>query len=204
PPHPPRNSVLEEKSKTYHSLKKKLLKAKGLVTGKAALKELLKNHADALKKEKDEIADHLGFLTINKRCDRQAFKALLFYFLASPIFKADEIEMAWVNKLVSIGSDQYSNQTLTHLCNSLYQKNSAKDITLDFDTLHKKPHDFGKLVCLYYKNYGRYNQNSKFLDENNREIKQIGQIFITRTLKVTGDDYEFRGKQTLQCLELDL
>ncbi|CCF81656.1 hypothetical protein [Helicobacter bizzozeronii] len=197
-------SATEEKSESYDTLKKKLLKAKGLVTGRIALKELLKNHADLLERDKIELADHLGFLTINKRCDRDAFRALLFYFLASPIFKADEIEEAWVNKLrflVESYSRSGAHRSATsNLCFYLYQKNEVKERALDFDTLKTKPHDFGKLVCLYYE-YGRY---GKFLDANNQQIKQIGEIFITHTLKVSGDDYYFNGRQILQYLELDI
>ncbi|WP_104639735.1 NAD-dependent DNA ligase [Helicobacter bizzozeronii] len=201
-------SATEEKSESYDTLKEKLLKAKGLVTGRMALKELLKNHADLLERDKIELADHLGFLTLNKRCDQQAFKALLFYFLASPTFKTNEIEKAWVrklaytpiNKLPSIIHAQYSNKIIQNLHDSLCQENGTKERNLDFDTLKTKPHDFGKLVCLYYENSDR----GKFLDENDQQIKQIGQIFITRTLKVSGDNYGFSGVQTLQFLELDI
>ncbi|BCZ19736.1 hypothetical protein NHP190012_13780 [Helicobacter sp. NHP19-012] len=162
---------------------------------------MLKGYADFLGKDKNEIADHLGALTKNKNGDRQAFRALLFYLLASPVFKASELEKAWIEKLQIAGTieelaDMLSMDRYTEIC----------EITLDFHALQTQVHDFGKIVCFASIDFSF---GIEPMDENNQPLKHIPLwLFITRTLKIKGKSFAGQsfglGERTLQYLELDL
>ncbi|WP_285693204.1 hypothetical protein, partial [Helicobacter ailurogastricus] len=214
--------TLKERSNGYEALKYKLLNAKGLVTGKAALKELLKDYADFLEKDKNEIADHLSelsipyleeivpnvlFVSVLERAtgnhgNPKVSTALLFYLLASPIFATYEAK-------------QWSDH-LPHDLNNLARligKNTYH-LNLKFDTLKTKAHDFGKLVCFCFDrggfNVALTNENyvareiGFVLDDNDKLLKKIGkELYITRTLKLSKDS-RASGTHSLSYLELDL
>ncbi|WP_163565758.1 hypothetical protein [Helicobacter suis] len=88
------------------------MEAKSFIGGKQALKELLENHGDLLEKDKREITNQLGWSIIKESGPedyrKKVFQALLLYFLASPIFDANEIEEGWITKLGMFGNDVMS------------------------------------------------------------------------------------------------
>ncbi|WP_197271810.1 hypothetical protein, partial [Helicobacter ailurogastricus] len=187
---------LEARRKTYNTLKEELLNAKGLVTGKATLKELLMDYADLLEKDKNEIADHLGALATKEDYNEKTFRALLFYVLASPIFKADEIEEVCVEELQTV--ELYDIAELLSM--DWYDK--IKKITLDFDTLGTKTYYFGKIVCFFIEDCWHDEVLEVLMDDNEQSLKCIGNLFVADHFKTI--EFELQGKYTIHYLELDL
>ncbi|BCZ17482.1 hypothetical protein NHP190003_07640 [Helicobacter sp. NHP19-003] len=186
---------------------------------------MLKDYADFLEKDKNEIADHLSELSMpyvlgdieenlpnvifasvlgamGNHGNPKVSTALLFYLLASPIFATHEAK-------------QWSDH-LPHDLNDLARligKNTYH-LNLKFDTLATKAHDFGKLVCFCFDrggfNVALTNENyvareiGFVLDDNDKLLKKIGKgLYITRTLKVVKDS-QASGTHSLSYLELDL
>ncbi|WP_163533484.1 hypothetical protein [Helicobacter suis] len=111
------------------------MEAKSFIGGKQALKELLENHGDLLEKDKREITNQLGWSIIKESGPedyrKKVFQALLLYFLASPIFDANEIEEGWITKLGMSGNDVMS-ATGASLFNGMFGNDvmSAADASL--------------------------------------------------------------------------
>ncbi|WP_285692144.1 hypothetical protein [Helicobacter ailurogastricus] len=96
--------------------------------------------------------------------DPMVYMALLFYFLASLIFKANEIEehgQWWFN---------LTHNDLDNFCRFLGAQ--VHHITFDFDTF-TETHDFGKLVCFCVNDKYLGSQYSIFSDKMANHLNSL-------------------------------
>ncbi|WP_104758141.1 hypothetical protein [Helicobacter salomonis] len=140
-----------------------------------------------------------GGILENPALAEKSCQALLFYFLAHPIFKADELDQ-WSHCL------PYSLSDMAELLGV-----RTRTITLDFDTLQAKAHVFGGIVC--FEN-SLWLDGIRFVDKNNQPLKHIGDsLFISDAIKIilngdllalSANHRRVLGIRTLDYLELDL
>ncbi|WP_163555124.1 hypothetical protein [Helicobacter suis] len=164
---------------------------------------MLNNHSNLLKKDKREIANQLSWSIIKESGPvehrKKVFQALLLYFLASPIFGANEIKEGWITKLNMSGNDVINADLETGSC--LFRLTDIElEIPLSQDPVANKiAETLGRLPEIMGSNPPEFNTLQASLDEK-QTIQAVYQIMSQKVSQEVGMDQEQMIRVLFQAL----